>query len=78
METAVVMPQLGNEIEEAQITGILKQVGDKVAAGEAVLEITTPKIAIEIEAPVAGTVSALHVSLDDLAPIGATLMTITS
>ena len=31
METAVVMPQLGNEIEEALVDGWMKAVGDKVS-----------------------------------------------
>ena len=78
MDTPVIMPQLGNEIEEALITSILKQVGDTVTAGEALLAVTTPKVTLEIEAPTSGTVSKIHVAVDDLVAVGATLMTLTS
>lgn len=77
MATPVLMPQLGNEIEEAQIDGWLKQVGDTVKAGEALLTITTPKLTMEIEAPASGTLSEILIGADELAGVGATLGTIT-
>lgn len=73
MDTPVVMPQLGNEIEEAQIDGWAKAVGDAVTAGETLLTITTPKLTMEIEAPVSGTLKQILVEADDLAGVGATL-----
>ena len=73
MDTPVVMPQLGNEIEEAQIDGWSKAVGDTVTAGETLLTITTPKLTMEIEAPVSGTLKQILVEADDLAGVGATL-----
>jgi pyruvate/2-oxoglutarate dehydrogenase complex dihydrolipoamide acyltransferase (E2) component len=73
MDTPVVMPQLGNEILEAQIDGWLKAVGDKVVAGEPLLTITTPKLTMEIEAPASGTLKEITVAADDIAGVGATL-----
>ncbi|MGY0195248.1 lipoyl domain-containing protein [Leptothrix sp. BB-4] len=73
MDTPVVMPQLGNEIEEALIQQWHKAVGDTVAAGEALLTIETPKVTIDIEAPVAGVLNEITVPVDELAPVGATL-----
>ena len=73
MDTPVVMPQLGNEIEEAQIDGWLKAVGDEVKAGEALLTITTPKLTMEIEAPVSGTLKEIITPADELAAVGATI-----
>lgn len=78
METAVVMPQLGNEIEEALIDGWMKAVGGKVVAGEAILTVTTPKVTIEVEAPASGTLTKILVEADELASVGATLAIITS
>jgi len=78
MDVPVVMPQLGNEIEEAQVDAWLKGVGDRVAQGEQILTITTPKLTMEIEAPVSGTLKAIVVAADELAPVGATLGVITS
>ncbi|MBI3674678.1 MAG: biotin-binding protein, partial [Rhizobiales bacterium] len=54
MDTPVLMPQLGNEISEAQIDAWFKAVGDRVEKGEMLLTITTPKIALEVEAPASG------------------------
>jgi pyruvate/2-oxoglutarate dehydrogenase complex dihydrolipoamide acyltransferase (E2) component len=78
MDIAVVMPQLGNEIIEAQIDSWLKAVGDQVTAGEPLLSITTPKLTMEIEAPASGTLTAIAVAADELAEVGATLATITA
>ena len=78
METAVVMPQLGNEIEEALVDGWMKAVGDKVIAGEALLTVTTPKVTIEVEAPASGTLTKIMVVGDELASVGTTLAIITS
>ena len=78
MDTPVIMPQLGNEIEEAQIDGWLKAIGDAVVAGDALLSVTTPKVSIEIEAPVSGILTKIMFEADDLANVGATLAIITS
>jgi pyruvate dehydrogenase E2 component (dihydrolipoamide acetyltransferase) len=78
METAVVMPQLGNEIEEALVDGWMKAVGDRIVGGEALLTVTTPKVTIEVEAPTSGTLTKILVGADELASVGATLAIITS
>jgi pyruvate/2-oxoglutarate dehydrogenase complex dihydrolipoamide acyltransferase (E2) component len=73
MDVPVVMPQLGNEIEEAQVDGWLKAVGDRVSKGEPLLTITTPKLTMEIEAPANGVLKAIAAEADELASVGATL-----
>jgi pyruvate/2-oxoglutarate dehydrogenase complex dihydrolipoamide acyltransferase (E2) component len=73
MDVPIVMPQLGNEIEEAQIDAWLKSVGDRVAQGEQILTITTPKLTMEIEAPANGVLKEILAAADELAPVGATL-----
>jgi pyruvate/2-oxoglutarate dehydrogenase complex dihydrolipoamide acyltransferase (E2) component len=73
MDTPVLMPQLGNEIEEAQIDSWAKAPGDAVTAGELLLSITTPKLTMEIEAPVSGILKVILVPADELAGVGATL-----
>lgn len=72
-EINIVLPQLGNEIEEAQVDSWLKAVGDVVAAGEQVVVVTTPKVTLELEAPASGTLKAILVEADDIAGVGAVL-----
>lgn len=76
MDTPVVMPQLGNEIEEAQIDAWTRSPGDAVKAGEHLLTITTPKLTMEIEAPVSGVLKEILVPADEIAGVGATLAVI--
>ena len=73
MDTPIVMPQLGNEIEEAQIDEWLKKVGDEVKEGEQVLTVTTPKLTMEIEAPVSGRLKEIKVAPEEIAAVGAVL-----
>lgn len=70
MDTPVVMPQLGNEIEEAQIDAWAKAPGDSVTKGEMLLSITTPKLTMEIEAPASGVLKEILVPADELASVG--------
>ena len=48
MAFEILMPQLGLTMEEGTVTQWLKQEGDPVKAGEAVLEITTDKLTNEV------------------------------
>lgn len=70
MAVAIVIPDLGNEIEEAEVDVWMKQSGDTVAAGELVLSITTPKLTMEIEAPAAGVLGEISVEPGDIVKVG--------
>lgn len=50
----VIMPKLGPDMESGIIQKWLKKEGDKVEAGDVLLEIMTDKISIEVEANDAG------------------------
>lgn len=54
MATEIIMPQLGLTMEEGTIAKWIKQVGDKVAKGDVLVEITTDKLSSEIESEVEG------------------------
>lgn len=77
MDIPVVVPQLGNEITEAEVTEWLKAAGDRVEAGELIVVITTPKVSLEIEAPAGGILKEIALAEGDLAEVGATLAVIT-
>ncbi len=48
------LPKMGESVAEATITNWLKQVGDKIEADEAVLEIATDKVDSEVPSEVSG------------------------
>ena len=52
MATAVIMPKAGMSMESGTIVRWLKKVGEEVRVGEPLLEITTDKVDMEVEAEV--------------------------
>jgi 2-oxoglutarate dehydrogenase E2 component (dihydrolipoamide succinyltransferase) len=67
------MPALGESVSEGTVTRWLKNIGDSVAADEALLEVSTDKVDTEIPSPVAGTLLAIDVAVDTTVPVGARL-----
>ena len=61
MATQVIMPQLGESVEEGTITKWLKSKGDQVEEYEPLLEINTDKVDSEIPSPAAGEILAILV-----------------
>jgi 2-oxoglutarate dehydrogenase E2 component (dihydrolipoamide succinyltransferase) len=58
--TNIVVPQLGESVVEARVAKWLKKPGDHVEAGEAVVELETDKIDLEVSAERAGVVSRIE------------------
>jgi 2-oxoisovalerate dehydrogenase E2 component (dihydrolipoyl transacylase) len=56
MATKVLVPRLGEGVEEVTVTKWLKQVGDSIKELEPLLEVNTDKVDTEIPAPITGTV----------------------
>ncbi len=67
--TEVIMPQMGESITEATITGWRKEVGDEVTEGEALLDISTAKVEVEIPSPFSGVLAEIIHAKDDTVPI---------
>ncbi len=76
MATNFTMPQLGLTMTEGTVGKWFKQLGEKVAAGEILAEISTDKITNQIEAPVDGTLLAVLVPEGGVAPVKAVLAVI--
>lgn len=73
MATEILVPQLGNEVTEAEVTEWAASVGDSVSTGDVVVVISTTKAALEIEAPVDGTLSEIRLGEGELTEVGAVL-----
>ena len=71
--TVITMPALGESVSEGTVTRWLKNIGDLVAADEALLEVSTDKVDTEIPSPAAGTLLAIDVAVDTTVPVGARL-----
>ena len=73
MLTEVIMPKAGSEMEEGQIVKWLKKEGDKVEAGEVILEIMTDKVNMEIEAEASGTLLKILKHDGEIVPVTTTI-----
>ena len=69
MATMIVMPQLASTMEKGTIAKWLKQVGDEVAEGEAIIEITTDKVDVEVESPASGILLKILADVGDEVPV---------
>lgn len=67
----VVMPKLGDTMEEGKILQWLKQEGDPVAKGDAIAEIETEKVNIEVESFASGVLRKILVPAGASVPVGA-------
>ncbi|MET0326193.1 MAG: biotin/lipoyl-containing protein, partial [Ilumatobacteraceae bacterium] len=66
----VTLPQLGETVTEGTITQWFKQVGDSVAADEALFEVSTDKVDTEVPSPVAGTLTEIRVQEGETVDVG--------
>ena len=64
---------MGESVAEATITNWLKEVGDTIAADEAVLEIATDKVDSEVPSEVSGILIEKLFGKDDLVQVGQTI-----
>jgi len=77
MATDVIVPTLGESITEATLGQWLKQPGDAVKADEPIASLETDKVAVEVNAPVAGVLAELVAGEGDTVSVGAVIARIT-
>lgn len=75
-EYNLVMPKMGESVQEATITKWLVKPGDMVEEDDVLLEIATDKVDTEIPSPVAGKVLKLLFSEGSQVAVGAVIATI--
>ena len=78
MKKDVVIPRLGSsdESDEVRILRWIKNQGDKVRRGEALLEVETDKVNVEIEAPDDGELLEISAREGDFIKFGAVVAVI--
>jgi 2-oxoglutarate dehydrogenase E2 component (dihydrolipoamide succinyltransferase) len=72
----LIMPKLGESIMEATILKWHKNVGDKVAQDETILDIATDKVDSEVPSTTAGVIEEILFKENDVVPIGTIIVKI--
>src|SRR3954451_5875201 len=73
MATDVAVPALGESITEGTLANWLKKPGDTVAADDAIAELETDKVSVEVPSPVAGVLVEQLVKEGDNVAVGAVI-----
>ena len=78
MNEKILVPVLGESITEATVAKWLKNVGDTVEADEAVVELETDKVNLEVPSPINGTIGDIKFKDGDVVKVGTVLGSIQS
>jgi pyruvate/2-oxoglutarate dehydrogenase complex dihydrolipoamide acyltransferase (E2) component len=70
------LPNLGMNIEEAEIEEWHVEVGEEIGEGQEIVSVGTDKAQTELPAPFAGTVRAIHAAAGQTVTVGSLLATI--
>lgn len=73
MKIDIVMPKMGESLQEGTIIKWLKQPGDNIERDEMILEISTDKVDTEVPSPVAGTLVQLLAGENETIEVGKTI-----
>jgi pyruvate/2-oxoglutarate dehydrogenase complex dihydrolipoamide acyltransferase (E2) component len=69
----VTLPEMGESVTEGTVAKWLKQPGDPVREGEALVEVTTDKVDAEVPAPATGTLVKIFAEAGKTIAVGAPL-----
>ncbi|GIO08579.1 dihydrolipoyllysine-residue acetyltransferase component of acetoin cleaving system [Brevibacillus reuszeri] len=73
MAENIIMPKLGMAMVEGTVIGWKKQAGDTVKKGEGIVDISSEKIEMEVEAPADGVLLSIDVPQGGVVPYGTVL-----
>lgn len=76
MPAEIRVPQMGESVTEATILRYMKAVGDTVASGEAIAELETDKVNVEVPADSAGVIQSFAHAEGDTVAVGDVLAVI--
>ena len=73
MSEKILVPTLGESITEATVSKWLKKEGETVQVDEAIVELETDKVNLEVPSPISGTLSEISFRDGDTVEVGAVL-----
>jgi 2-oxoglutarate dehydrogenase E2 component (dihydrolipoamide succinyltransferase) len=73
MSEKILVPVLGESITEATVAKWLKNTGDKVKEDEAIVELETDKVNLEVSSPITGVLSEINSKDGSVVKVGALL-----
>ncbi|MBO0712090.1 MAG: dihydrolipoamide succinyltransferase, partial [Acetobacteraceae bacterium] len=76
MATEIKVPPLGESVTSATVRRWMKQPGEAVAADEALVELETDKVTVEVNAPTPGVLEAISADEGAEVEVGALLGTV--
>ena len=77
MSEKILVPVLGESVNEASIAKWLKKKGEKVNADEPIVELETDKVNLEVPSPVHGVISEINYKEGDTVEVGSVLGSVT-
>ena len=76
MSEKILVPMLGESITEATVSKWLKKKGDQVNADEAIVELETDKVNLEVPSPVSGVLEEVNAKDGEVVEVGALLASV--
>ena len=74
----IVLPELGENIEVAEVSAVLVSVGDTIRRDQPVIEVETEKASLEVPTSTDGTVKQLYVNAGDTVEVGQLILVVES
>jgi 2-oxoglutarate dehydrogenase E2 component (dihydrolipoamide succinyltransferase) len=78
MNVEVVMPKMGESIQEGKVLRWVKKVGDMIERDEVLLEISTDKVDTEVPSPTSGKIVELLANENDTVEVGKVIAVIST
>ena len=69
----IILPNIGETVDEGKVLKWFKQVGDQVADGDVLCEVETDKSTMEVPTTIDGTIKEIRVNEGDVIPVGTIL-----
>ena len=73
MSKKIIVPTLGESITEATVSRWLKNIGDQIDTDEALVELETDKVNVEVASPVTGILSEIKIKKGKTVKVGSEL-----